>query len=227
MHCRFLRWCLILPAVIALTSCSSDTPEQSIENPSQASNDSIEQPIDVIVKRGSRSGNQAPGPIAPVVDAPAAIPVGPAVSAPPVPIPPPPPVGVVVDDTCEDIFCGDGHKQDGEECDDGNDDESDNCDNFCRKIRCGNNRVEGEEECDNPDHLGCTEDCTLNLCGNGKEDPGETCDPPNDTNCNANCLESVCGNGIVELGEECDDDNAVETDGCNSECELACGNAVP
>ena len=34
----------------------------------------------------------------------------------------------------------------------------------------------------------------------------------------AECPEQTCGNGTTEIGEECDDGNAVEDDGCTSEC---------
>jgi cysteine-rich repeat protein len=230
MNCKFLRWLLILPTFLVLASCGSKGPEPKKDVPNSAAQSATEQPIEVIVKKGNSGADVAPvEPI--VVDVPAAVPVGPAPVGPVGPVgpigPPPIPVGVVVDDTCEDIFCGDGHKQEGEECDDGNDETDDNCDNFCRKIRCGNGRVEGEEECDNPDNIHCTEDCILDLCGNGEVDAGETCDPPNEeTECNATCLTSICGNGIVEFGEECDDANEINSDGCNSDCELICSPPV-
>jgi cysteine-rich repeat protein len=36
-----------------------------------------------------------------------------------------------------------------------------------------------------------------------------------------------CGDGIVDIGEDCDDDNAVDGDGCDSNCTTtSCGNAV-
>ena len=34
-------------------------------------------------------------------------------------------------------------------------------------------------------------------------------------------LAPMCGNGVVEAGEECDDGNAVDGDGCNSDCTLS------
>ncbi len=33
----------------------------------------------------------------------------------------------------------------------------------------------------------------------------------------------VCGNGVPETGEECDDGNAIEDDGCDSNCQAPCG----
>ncbi len=214
------RWLLIVAITITVTSCGSKPADNSQQDDQTAEENSIEQPIEVVVKQGDEtSADHAPIPAVPV-DTPAAIPPGPGPGVPP-PILPPPPVGGVVVDHCEEIFCGDGDKQEGEECDDGNDDNGDSCDNSCRKVRCGNERVEGDEECDNPDHIYCTEECTLVKCGNGKVDEGETCDPPNAaTNCNATCLTSVCNNGIVEYGEECDDNNDVATDGCD-DCKLA------
>ena len=33
-------------------------------------------------------------------------------------------------------------------------------------------------------------------------------------------LDDVCGNGVIEAGEECDDNNADDSDGCSSICEV-------
>ena len=51
---------------------------------------------------------------------------------------------------CQGATCGDGVVQAGlEECDDGNDDDSDGCLTSCRLARCGDGFVQtGLEECD-------------------------------------------------------------------------------
>ena len=39
--------------------------------------------------------------------------------------------------------------------------------------------------------------------------------------------DSLCGNGTIDIGEDCDDGNAVDGDGCDSNCTpTACGNGV-
>lgn len=52
--------------------------------------------------------------------------------------------------TCQQAFCGDGFVRSGvEECDDGNDDETDDCLTSCKTAFCGDGIVEeGVEECD-------------------------------------------------------------------------------
>ncbi|MCX6740706.1 MAG: hypothetical protein NTZ49_05795 [Candidatus Parcubacteria bacterium] len=57
-------------------------------------------------------------------------------------------------------------------------------------------------------------------------DPG--CDSPDDDD----ETDPLCGNGRLETGEDCDDNNAVNGDGCSSECimetdpEAVCGNGI-
>lgn len=43
--------------------------------------------------------------------------------------------------------------------------------------------------------------------------------------CGASVVEAFCGDGIPEVEEQCDDGNAIETDGCTTECRVgvACG----
>lgn len=224
MSCRLFQVLIILQAVLALTSCSKKS-DPAPNDANQTAENPVEQPIQVVIKKGDgRASEQAPGVNIPVTAPAAVVPPSSGPVAPILPVPPPPfpPIGgVIVPDECEDIFCGDGHKQDDEECDDGNDKNNDSCDNFCRKVRCGNGTVEGDEQCDDPDHISCTEDCTLVLCGNGKVDEGEECDPPNNENCTADCQDPECGNSIVEPGEECDDGNDAAFP-CNANCELSC-----
>ena len=95
-------------------------------------------------------------------------------------------------------YCGDGVPDTGEQCDDGNDVNTDDCRN----------------------------DCTLPRCGDGILDPNEICDDGNTTNgdgCSSNCMsKETCGNGIVDVGEACDDGKSAgdpnatkNADGCS------------
>ncbi len=98
-------------------------------------------------------------------------------------------------------LCGDGKRDPGEQCDDGNDDDAD----------------------------GCTTACTV--CGDGIVEPGEECDDGNlvsGDGCDANCRFTGCGNGIVTAGEECDYGDTVAGDCCSPACRFeptgaACG----
>ncbi|MAQ16030.1 MAG: hypothetical protein CMN30_14730 [Sandaracinus sp.] len=110
--------------------------------------------------------------------------------------------------------CGDGNRVPGEECDDGNADDT---------------GADGE-----PD--GCSSDCTIqdgfscwepdgeasrceNVCGNGFIDThaGETCDlgPDGDYDdetpdaCRSNCRLGYCGDGVLDTGETCDDGDMI------------------
>src|SRR5690554_2730484 len=93
--------------------------------------------------------------------------------------------------------CGDQIVQEGEECDDGNDDNSDMCTNECLLNVCGDGFVyEGVEECDD---------------GNSNDLDG----------CSNSCVVTYCGDGIVQLGEDCDDGNNEDGDDCPSNCKLS------
>jgi hypothetical protein len=222
MNCTILRLGSLTLLLIVASSCGQKSRQNvaDVNSSDTYADEKKELPINVVIKRDSTpSQPHIPGDAPLAVGADLAAPGAPG----PFPLPPfaPPLIPVPLtppdDDNCDIPFCGNGIKEDGEDCDDGDDDNADVCDNFCRKPDCGNGVIEGEEECDSPDNINCTDNCTLKLCGNGEIDDGETCDPPNNSTCNANCRTSVCGNNIVELGEECD--AAVE--GCVS-CELSC-----
>jgi cysteine-rich repeat protein len=88
-------------------------------------------------------------------------------------------------------LCGNGTRDLGEECDDGNRDDSDGCTNACA------------------------------VCGDGALGPGEECDDGglvSGDGCDANCTITACGNAILTAGEECDDGNRVAGDCCSTAC---------
>jgi len=98
--------------------------------------------------------------------------------------------------------CGNGKLEGGEECDDGNTDDTDACSNSCKHPICGDGIVQsGAEQCDDANRVNtddCTEQCKLN----------------------------VCGDGFKKTTEECDDGNVAGGDGCSPTCQfegLACG----
>ncbi len=65
--------------------------------------------------------------------------------------------------------CGNGSTEEGEECDDGDTDDTDSCTSDCRRARCGDAKVwRTVEECDDgnkDNHDGCTASCAM--CGQG------------------------------------------------------------
>lgn len=69
------------------------------------------------------------------------------------------------DDDCTPVACGDAHlnKAAGEECDDGNVDETDGCRSSCLLPKCGDGMLDASEACDDGNALdgdGCDNDCT-------------------------------------------------------------------
>lgn len=66
--------------------------------------------------------------------------------------------------------CGDGIKQEDEECDDGNEIDFDSCTNECLDAACGDGIINfDDEECDDgniDNNDGCDDGCDLE-CGNG------------------------------------------------------------
>ena len=148
--------------------------------------------------------------------------------------------------------CGDGiiQVEYDEICDDGNNNNSDSCDNSCNPTYCGDEFVQapnsdGElETCDgeldiSPYGNDCRGDCTY--CGDGIIDnqtrkiiirsgigttavyqPYEICDPLFDSTCRDDC--TYCGDGIVqgEWDESCDP--LIDPE-CSDDCGL-CGDGV-
>ena len=104
------------------------------------------------------------------------------------------------DGQCEDIGCGNGHVEAGEQCDDGNDDNTDECIDDCRRAVCGDGHIRagGAEACDDGDN-------------NSNDRPDA---------CREDCTEPRCGDEIVDTGEDCDDGNAIGDDGCSQICRL-------
>ncbi len=142
----------------------------------------------------------------------------------------------------EKVRCGDGIIGGTEECDDGNDNDSDTCLNACTAAVCGDGVArtdrepgqDGYEACDDGNEEQrdlCLTGCIAASCGDGFLGPGEGCDDGNlsdDDDCNSNCELARCGDGLVRPGvEECDDGNEVQNDACTRLCELArCGDAI-
>jgi cysteine-rich repeat protein len=132
-------------------------------------------------------------------------------------------------DSGEPDLCGNGELDPDEQCDDGNDDDTDACVN-CRNARCGDGAVQaGVEECDDGnlvDTDACRANCTEAFCGDGVVQVGvEQCDDGNqidDDGCSNDCMIIGCGNGVLEDDEECDDGNQND----NDECTNACTNAI-
>lgn len=113
------------------------------------------------------------------------------------------------------IVCGDGCRDVGEECDDGNNVTGDGCSCNCHLEfsypTCGNGICEWGE----PILKGataCMSDCCDAVhCWAPTPDPG----PP------------FCGDCIVQGPEECDDANTEEGDGCNNICRRTCDYELP
>lgn len=117
--------------------------------------------------------------------------------------------------TFVDLACRNGLREEGEECDDGNDSDSDSCRNNCTLAYCGDGAVRsGVEQCD-PGSIGgstaaCDPNCTAALCGDGfvNSKNNEQCDDGNDANgdsCTTSCQASFCGDGFTRAGvEACD-----------------------
>ncbi|MCH9687748.1 MAG: DUF4215 domain-containing protein [Deltaproteobacteria bacterium] len=129
--------------------------------------------------------------------------------------------------------CGDSLTVGGEECDDGNADDTDGCLSTCLDATCGDGFVQtGVEACDDADlddTDACLSSCEFASCGDGFVQAGvEECDDanPDDTDaCLSTCAVASCGDGFVQAGvEECDDANPDDTDACLSSCQAAsCG----
>lgn len=102
--------------------------------------------------------------------------------------------GICRKGVCEPIRCGNGFTEPGEQCDDGNDNDDDNCHNDCTALvgQCGDGIVNPDfEECD---------------CGDGTGSLPDNCSAPNTSTggeCNESCQFS-CGDGTQTTFEDCE-----------------------
>jgi cysteine-rich repeat protein len=151
---------------------------------------------------------------------------------------------------CTDIDCGDGkvNQTAGEQCDNGTDFDSADCDmDSCTVPVCGDGHLNmmAGEICD-PGSIGgnvqaCDSDCSTPSCGDGHVNNGfipaggtlpEACDDGNTDpgdGCSALCQIESCGNGVTEMvnGEQCDDGNTNDLDTCRNNCQSPrCGDGV-
>jgi cysteine-rich repeat protein len=119
----------------------------------------------------------------------------------------------------------------GEECDDGNDVDTDSCTNACKNAICGDGIVGPLESCDDGNMVDddmCSNTCMLKTCGDGKMQAGEECDDGNADNTDAcidTCKKAACGDTFVQAGvEQCDDGDDLNTNACVLGCKDAtCG----
>lgn len=118
--------------------------------------------------------------------------------------------------------CGNGVKDVGEQCDDGNTLDSDGCTISCKLPRCGDGSLQRGEACDDGNKLDndeCTNKCTRPACGDGIVQKGEQCDAGGNNSdylanaCRHDCSAPRCGDGVPDNGEECDGG-----DSCTNEC---------
>ena len=142
--------------------------------------------------------------------------------------------GACVSGQCMLPGCGDGRVDAGEQCDDGNQSNTDGCTNLCRSPACGDGFQQAGEECDDGNLAAgdlCTNSCKKPKCGDAAVQSGEECDDgnaiDNDATCTNACKKPKCGDNLTQVGEACDDGNTVDTDGCSRTCTvLGCGDAA-
>ncbi|MGB1274203.1 MAG: DUF4215 domain-containing protein [Nannocystaceae bacterium] len=111
--------------------------------------------------------------------------------------------------------CGDGtvDADEGEECDDGNDIETDACLSSCKTAICGDGIVADNEDCDSS--LGCTDTCEIDTCANGELDDGEE-----DVDCGGTCPNTCesCSDGAQNGDETGIDCGGSCPDACDDPC---------
>lgn len=116
---------------------------------------------------------------------------------------------------CTDSICVNGKKDGSEQCDDGNENNADDCTNECKEPTCG-------------DGIQKKSGAGVNTTGvelKPGEDAIEACDDGNKVDedaCTNKCAVAACGDWIVRKDkgheEECDDGNKVSGDGCSDLC---------
>jgi cysteine-rich repeat protein len=129
--------------------------------------------------------------------------------------------------------CGNGEKDENEQCDEGNGNQAPGCTKTCQiadgytcpewgkpcvlTAKCGDGVLTSTETCDdgNTDSGdGCSSDCGTIESGYECRVPGKKCTPK-------------CGDGKIIGSEKCDDGNDKSDDGCSSTCQLEPGATCP
>ncbi len=124
---------------------------------------------------------------------------------------------------CVPKSCGDGQPQTGEECDDGDVDDTNGCTTACkfsclstdstRDCSTSGDECAGTNVCDDTKHT-----CTG---GTAKSD-NDPCNGGAGYCASGVCTTAACGNSKPEPGEDCDDGNTDDTDGCTKACKFTC-----
>lgn len=141
--------------------------------------------------------------------------------------------------------CGDAIVGGEEECDDGqnvnSDTQPDACRVDCTLPTCGDGVTDpsNSEACDDgnlDDGDGCDSVCVIEICGDGviNNSGTEACDNGEDNSdvtpdaCRTDCTEPICGDDVQDTGESCDDGNNQSEDGCNADCSAVefCGDGI-
>jgi len=127
-------------------------------------------------------------------------------------------------------LCGNGIKQDMEQCDDGNIQDSDWCQGNCILPYCGDGIPDPGEQCDDGNTNNadaCRTNCLNNICGDSiinllveqcDEGTGNSNTLPD--KCRLDCQRHKCGDNILDYNEQCDDGNILTTDGCGDTCQI-------
>ncbi len=120
-------------------------------------------------------------------------------------------------------LCGNGTVDPGEDCDDGanNGMAGDPCTQFCQ-FACA-----VDANCD--DGMACNgvETCVSHVCMPGTPAGDGTACGSGMLCRGGTCVAAKCGDGIVTAPEECDDGNAVNGDGCDTDCMFSCKSSDP
>ena len=102
---------------------------------------------------------------------------------------------------CTLNICGDGKVYNGvEQCDDGNNNNTDACTNGCKLPTCGDMIISPPEECED-----------------GNNSNTDTCNVCKKTYCGDHIIQKPNGFGKIE---QCDDGNKVDNDSCSNACEI-------
>lgn len=142
---------------------------------------------------------------------------------------------------CRDDLTHSGRGCSFEECDDGNLEAGDGCDQHCFVEACGNNVTQAGEQCDDGNKEagdGCNASCQAEyVCGDSEvTESFEECDPPDSgplcsleeyeqdptqCGCDGACAYAVCGNGVTQGPlEQCDPPDGII---CGDDCRLIGG----